>query len=80
MTTTVDGVAIDLDRVQTALDGSRWLWTCDIDDAGQALMLRLDAFGEGVQPLDYVVRWHGALTPQPEPTTAAMYRQVLEAA
>jgi len=80
MTTNLDGTAIDLDRVQVALDGSRWLWNCDIDDAGQPLMLRLDAFGQGVQPLDYVVRWHGALTPHPEPTTAAMYRQVLEAA
>lgn len=80
MTANLDGTEIDLDRVQVALDGSRWLWTCDIDEAGQPLMLRLDAFGQGVQPLDYVVRWHGALTPQPEAATAAMYRQVLEAA
>ncbi len=80
MTTNIDGTTIDLDRVQTALDGSRWLWTCDIDESGQPLMLRLDALGQGVQPLDYIFRWHGALTPQPGPTTAAMYRRVLEAA
>lgn len=80
MTTDLDGTAINLDRIQTALDGSRWLWTCDIGDSGHPLMLRLDAVGQGVQPLDYVVRWHGALTPETAPITAAMYRQVLEAA
>lgn len=82
MTTDLDGTPVDLDRVQIAPDGSRWLWTCDIDDAGQPLMARLDQPGQPGEtlPLDYLVRWHGPLTPDPKPTTAAMYRQILEAA
>lgn len=80
MTTDLDGTAIDLDRVQQALDGTRWLWTFEHGDAGEPLMLRLDAQGAAVLPLSVVYRDHGPLTPVPQPTTAAMYRQVLEAA
>lgn len=80
MTTDLDGTVIDLDRVQTALDGTCWLWTCDISDAGDPLMQRLDAAGEGALPLPEVYGQHGPLIPAPQPTTAAMYRQVLEAA
>jgi hypothetical protein len=79
MTSLLDGTLIDLDRVQVASDGSRWLWTFEHTDASQPLMLRIDERGQRTAPLDWVVRWHGALTPQPQPTTAAMYRQVLEA-
>ncbi|MGW5636685.1 phiSA1p31-related protein [Streptomyces sp. NPDC003832] len=79
MTTDLDGTVIDLDRAQEALDGTRWLWTFELGDSGQPLMARLGQPGETV-PLDYLIRWHGALTPVPQPTTAAMYRHVLEAA
>lgn len=78
MTSTLDGTVIDLDRAQLALDGTRWLWTFEHTDGGEPLMLRLDA--ETVLPLPVVYRDHGPLTPVPQPTTAAMYRQVLEAA
>jgi hypothetical protein len=80
MTTLLDGTPVDLDRVQTALDGSRWLWTFEHTDSGDPLMLRLDDGGQGVLPLPEVYGQHGPLTPEPRPTTAAMYRQILEAA
>ncbi len=78
----LDGVRIDLDRVQVAADGTEWLWACDINDFGQPVMARIDKPGQpGEQlPVDYLVRWHGPLTPRPQATTAAMYRRVLEAA
>lgn len=78
MTTDLDGTLIDLDRAQLALDGTRWLWTFEHTDGGEPLMLRLDA--GPVLPLPVVYRDHGPLTPIPQPITAAMYRQVLEAA
>lgn len=77
MTTLLDGAVIDLDRVQVALDGSRWLWTCDHSESGQPLMLRVDAHGSATLPLAEVYGQHGPLAPEPQPTTAAMYRQVL---
>lgn len=82
MTTIIDGTAIDLDRVQTASDGTRWLWSCDISESGQPLMQRTDQPGQPGEllPLDYLIRWHGPLTPMRAATTAAMYRRVLEAA
>lgn len=82
MTTIIDGTAIDLDRVQVAADGTSWLWTCEIGDSGQPLMARTDQPGQPgeVLPLDYLVRWHGPLTPERTATTAALYRRVLEAA
>lgn len=80
MTSLLDGIEIDLDRVQVALDGSRWLWTCEHNDAGEPLMLRLDRDAADSLPLSDVYRIHGPLAPQAQPTTAAMYRQVLEAA
>jgi hypothetical protein len=76
VTSLLDGAVIDLDRVQVALDGSRWLWTCEHTESGDPLMHRLDAPAD-VVPLDYVVRWHGAISPDPQPVTAAMCRQVL---
>ena len=76
MTTILDGAVIDLDRVQVALDGSRWLWTCEHTESGDPLMLRLDTAGP-VLPLPEVYGQHGPVAPQPERTTAAMYRQVL---
>ncbi|MET9073934.1 phiSA1p31-related protein [Streptomyces sp. NPDC004232] len=80
MTIDLDGIEIDLDRVQVALDGSRWLWTFEHDNSGDPLMLRLDANGAAVLPLPIVSRGHGPLVAERRPTTAAMYRQVLEAA
>lgn len=81
MTIDLDGTPIDLDRVQVALDGSRWLWTCDINASGHWLMAPLDG-SPGARPLclDAVIRSHGPVVPERQPTTAAMYRQVLEAA
>lgn len=79
MTTDLDGTLIDLDRVQLAIDGSKWLWTFEHTESGEPLMLRLDG-PETVLPLPVVYRGHGPLTPVPQPTTSAMYRQVLEAA
>ena len=78
----LDGARIDLDRVQVAADGTGWLWTCEIGDSGQPLMARTDLPGQPgeVLPLDYLVRWHGALTPERTAATAALYRRVLEAA
>ncbi len=78
----LDGVRIDLDRVQVAADGTEWLWACDIADSGQPMMARVDKPGQPgeVLPLDYLARWHGALTPRPEATTAALYRRVLAVA
>ena len=82
MTTILEGTVIDLDRVQIAADATTWLWTCDVSESGQPLMARMDQPGQPgeILPLDYLIRWHGALTPQREATTAAMYRRVLEAA
>lgn len=80
MTGFLDGTAIDLDRVQVALDGSRWLWTFEHTESGDPLMLRIDQAGAGVQPLSVVYAGHGPLLAEAQPTTAAMYRQVLEAA
>lgn len=82
MTILLDGTAIDLDREQTAADGTRWLWSCDIAESGQPLMLRTDRPGQPGEllPIDYLVRWHGALTPKAQPTTAALYRLALEVA
>jgi hypothetical protein len=79
MTSLVDGIEIDLDHVQVALDGSHWLWTCELTQSGQPLMLRVDGRSQDVQQLDYVARWHGNLAAERQPTTAAMYRRVLEA-
>ncbi|MFE0470573.1 phiSA1p31-related protein [Streptomyces sp. NPDC058947] len=79
MTTDLDGTPVDLDRVQIALDGSRWLWTCDISAAGDPLMQRLDGRVPTLLPLPTVAITHGPVIPAPRPTTAALYRQVLEA-
>jgi hypothetical protein len=78
----LDGVRIDLDRVQIAADGTEWLWACDINDAGQPVMARIDKPGQpGEQiPVDYLIRWHGPLTPRRQATTAALYRRALEVA
>lgn len=78
MTGLFEGVEIDLDQVQVALDGSRWLWTCEHTELGEPLMQQLDNPRPAIWALDYVVRGHGAVTPDPQPVTAAMYRQVLE--
>lgn len=80
MTTDLDGTVIDLDRAQTALDGTRWLWTCEVSESGEPLMLRIDRGDAGVLPLPAVYVAHGPLVADRQPTTAAMYRQVLEAA
>ena len=80
MTTDLDGTVIDLDRAQTALDGSRWLWTCEHNESGQPLMLRIDSNGAGLLPLADVYVQHGPVVADRERTTAAMYRRVLEAA
>jgi hypothetical protein len=80
MTTDLDGTTVDLDRVQIALDGTRWLWTCDISDAGDPLMQRLDSRITTVLPLPTVRNAHGPVLAEQQPTTSAMYRQVLEAA
>jgi hypothetical protein len=79
VTTLLDGTVIDLDRVQVALDGSRWLWTCEHTESGEPLMLRVDAHGAAELRLSEVYVQHGPLTPERRPTTAALYRQVLEA-
>jgi hypothetical protein len=80
MTTDLDGTVIDLARVQVALDGTRWLWTCDISDAGDPLMQRLDGPIPTVLALPTVRNAHGPVLAEQQPTTSAMYRQVLEAA
>ncbi|MFJ9420773.1 phiSA1p31-related protein [Streptomyces sp. NPDC101249] len=78
----IDGARINLNRAQEAADGSRWLWTCDISDSGQPLLVRIDQPGQPgeVLPLDYLIRWRGPLTPMREPVTAAQYRRALQAA
>ncbi|MFG3585044.1 phiSA1p31-related protein [Streptomyces sp. NPDC047990] len=77
----LDGAVVDLDQVQVAVDGSWWLWTCELSDAGDPLMQRIDDDGCGqVLPLPVVSRGHGPVAALRQPTTAAMYRQVLEAA
>lgn len=80
MTSLLDGVAINLDRVQTTLDGSQWLWTCELTESGQPLMQRIGGLLPEPLPLSEVYGQYGPLTARTEPTTAAMYRQVLEAA
>jgi|1185.fasta_scaffold01252_4 hypothetical protein len=80
MTIDLDGTVIDLDRAQTALDGSRWLWTFEHTESGEPLMLRIDARGTGILPLSVVYNDHGPVVADRQDTTAAMYRQVLEAA
>jgi len=81
MVAILDGVSIDLDRVQVAADGTEWLWSCDISDSGQPLMARVDQPGQPGEllPLDYLARWHGAVRPRPQATTAALYRRALAA-
>ncbi|MFJ7963198.1 phiSA1p31-related protein [Streptomyces sp. NPDC096324] len=80
MTILLDGTEIDLDRVQIALDGTRWLWTCEHTESGDPLMLRTGKASAGILPLPDVYAAHGPLVPVPQPTTAALYRQALEAA
>jgi hypothetical protein len=80
MTTNLDGAAIDLDRVQTTLDGGQWLWTCEITESGDPLMQRLGQPLPDPIPLFQLYGQYGPLTARTEPTTAAMYRQVLETA
>ena len=80
MTTDLDGTVIDLDCALIALDGSRWLWTFEHTESGEPLMLRLDAHRAAILPLPVVYRGHGPVIADRQPTTAAMYRQVLEAA
>ncbi|MFJ4974149.1 phiSA1p31-related protein [Streptomyces coeruleorubidus] len=80
MTTDLDGTPVDLDRVQVALDGSRWLWNFEHTDAGDPLMQRLDGRIPTVLPLPTVRNAHGPVLAEQQPTTSAMYRQVLEAA
>jgi hypothetical protein len=75
MTSLLDGVAIDLDRVQVTLDGSRWLWTCDINESGQPIMQRLS--DRRLMPLTEVYGHYGPLTPDAQRTTAAMCQQIL---
>jgi hypothetical protein len=79
VTTDLDGTVIDLDRVQVALDGTRWLWNFEHTDAGDPLMQRLDSRITTVLPLPTVLTAHGPLLAEQQPTTSAMYRQVLEA-
>lgn len=78
MTILLDGTEIDLDRVQAALDGSRWLWTCEHTESGDPLMLRIDSRDGAMLPLPVVYVDHGPVMAAAQPTTAAMYRQVLE--
>lgn len=81
MTTILDGTLIDLDRVQVAVDGSAWLWTCEHTESGDPLMARIDGRpGARVLPLYAVCRDHGPVMAEPQPPTPAQYRQVLEAA
>ena len=80
MTIVLDGTQIDLDRAQTALDDSRWLWTCEHTESGEPLMQRIDRHGDGALPLSVVYRDHGPLAPDAVRTPAALYRQALEAA
>lgn len=80
MTTNLDGTLIDLDRVQTTLDGGQWLWTCELAESGQPLMQRLNRPLPEPLPLSEVYGQYGPLTARPEPVTAAMCRQILEAA
>lgn len=78
MTSLLDGVAIDLDRVQIALDGSEWLWTCELTESGQPLMQRLNGTSR-VLPLSEVYGQYGPIAASPKPVTSAMCRRVLEA-
>lgn len=75
MTALLDGTAIDLDRVQVALDGTRWLWTCEITESDQPIMQQLGR--PHLLPLTEVYGQHGPLTPDPQRVTAAMCQQVL---
>ncbi|MEU9267261.1 phiSA1p31-related protein [Streptomyces sp. NPDC048251] len=72
----IDGVLIDLDRAVVAMDGTRWLWNRDITESGNFLMARLDG-PSPILPLPIVLRGHGPIVPDRQPTTAAMYRQAL---
>lgn len=80
MTGFLDGEPVDLNRVQVALDGSRWLWTCEVSESGEPLMHRLGRPGARSVPLSEVYVDHGPLVSARQPTTAAECRQVLEAA
>lgn len=80
MTTDLDGTLIDLDRAQVTLDGSQWLWTCDVTESGEPLMQRLGRLLPNPLPLSEVYGQYGPLTARTERVTAAMCRQVLEAA
>ncbi|EFE65850.1 predicted protein [Streptomyces viridosporus ATCC 14672] len=80
MTTFLEGTAIDLDRVQVAVDDSHWLWTCDVSETGEPLMARIDGPQRTVLPLASVLLAHGPVAPERQPTTAADCRRALEAA
>lgn len=75
VTTILDGTAIDLDHVQVALDGTRWLWTCDVSESDQPLMQQIG--GRRILPLAEVYGQHGPICSDSLPTTAALYRQVI---
>lgn len=80
MTSILDGTVIDLDRAQVTLDGSQWLWTCELTESGEPLMQRLGRLLPEPLPLSEVYVQYGPLTARTERVTAAMCRQVLEAA
>lgn len=73
-----DGVVFDLDVPHLDVTGVEWRWIGVRTSAGEPLMQASPSESAPI-PLPDVYAMHGPLIPAPRPTTAAMYRRVLEA-
>lgn len=67
-TTVSGGMAVDLSRPMTGVDGSRWTWTGTYDNTGMPLVQNGD---HGARRLAFVYALHGPLLAEPAPVTAA---------
>ncbi|MEG8275717.1 phiSA1p31-related protein [Streptomyces sp. AHA2] len=73
-----DGITFDLGVPHLDVTGVEWRWIGVYTEAGEPLMQAMPGNSSPI-PLPDVYAMHGPLIPAPRPTTAAMYRQVLEA-
>jgi hypothetical protein len=74
----LEGTAIDLTRTHVDVTGVEWVWTGELTESGEPLMMTPGTPGQ--VPLTEVYYTVGPLIPVPAPIPAAVYRRVLEAA
>ncbi|GGT85443.1 phiSA1p31-related protein [Streptomyces coeruleorubidus] len=73
-----DGIVFDLNVPHLDVTGVEWRWIGVRTETGEPLMQAMPDSSTPI-PLPDVYAMHGPLIPAPRPTTAAMYRRVLEA-